>query len=257
MALTVGHVIRRTWEGMQANPAPLFGVVAVFMLPGAVIAGVVGRLYNPTNVDAANMGSFFVATWGASIASMLFYAIAQSAALFVALDWLAGDTSSFSSASRRALSRIVGIIITSVLFYLAFGIGIVLCFIPGFIALAGFGLAIPALLAERLGPVQAMQRSWELTKGHRLLILTALLSVGFATMVVSVVVQFATVGNVFADPTAPYKVSLTAWTVQHGLNYLFGIVVTAVFAVLGAVLYSEVRNLKEGVDVESLATVFQ
>lgn len=257
MPLTVGHIIRRTWDGVRENAGPVLGVIAVFMLPGAIIAGVVGRMYNPSTIDPSNVGPFLTATWGASAISLFFYAIAQGAALFVALDWLRGETSSFGGAAQRAVARIVGIVVTSILVYLAFGVGLLLCFVPGFIALAGFGLAVPALLAEQLRPIEAMRRSWELTKGYRPLILAVFMVVGVATMIVSLVLQFATVGNVFADPMAPYSISVTAWTVQQILGYIIGVLVSAVFAVLAAVLFSEIKGRKEGVDVESVATVFE
>ena len=257
MPLTVGHVIRRTWDGVRKNAGPILGVIAVFMLPGATIAGVVGHMYNPLAIDPSNVGPFLAATWGMSVISLIFYAIAHAAALFVALDWLGGGTPSFGSAAQRAVARIVAIVVTSILVYLAFGFGFLLCFVPGFIALAGFSLAIPALLAEQLGPIAAMRRSWELTKGHRLVILAVFMVVGVATAIISTVLQVAMAGNIFADPMTPYRVSLTTWTVQQILGYIIGVFVSAVFAVLAAVLFSEIRGRKEGVDVESVATVFQ
>lgn len=258
MPLTVGHVIRRTSDGIRQTARPLIGVIAVFMLPSTVIGGVLGRTFNPATMnDPSNLGPVMVASTATGLISLVFYAIAQAGALFVALDWLAGETPSFAGAAQRAASRLVGIIVASILFYLAMAVGFLLCFVPGFIAIAGFGLVIPALLAERLGPIDAMRRSWELTKGHRLLIFTAFFAVGMTTVIISLVAQFATMGNVFTDPMAPYRISLTAWTLQQIFGYVLGVVFLAVFAVMAAVLYSEIRSSSEGIDVRSVATVFQ
>ncbi|MEM8607387.1 MAG: hypothetical protein AAGF92_09790 [Myxococcota bacterium] len=258
MPLTVGYVVRRTLEVVRETAAPLITVIAVFMLPSAVIGGVLARSFTPEQMaDTSNLGRVMLTSTAASLVSLVFYAIAHASALLVALDRLAGETPTFADAARKAASRLGAIVVASILFYLAIGVGFLLCFVPGFIAVAGLGLAIPALLAERLGPVDAMRRSWELTKGHRLLVFTAFFVVGVTAICISLVVQFATMGNFFADPTAPYKISLTAWILQQVFGYVLGVLYSAVLAVLAAVLYSEIRSSKEGVDVQSMTTVFE
>ncbi|MCA1826981.1 MAG: hypothetical protein ABR567_01290 [Myxococcales bacterium] len=46
------------------------------------------------------------------------------------------------------------------------GLASLFCIVPGIIAAVGFSLAIPAAMSERLGGKAALQRSWNLLRGH-------------------------------------------------------------------------------------------
>jgi hypothetical protein len=122
-------------------------------------------------------------------------------------------------------------------------IGLLLLVIPGLIWLAMFFVAFPACVVERLGPIESMTRSAELTKGVRWRVFAVVLVVFAAAIFVlgafDVAVLrlgrglFGTIGNF-------------VWQAVYG----------AYFSVLTAVLYSDLRRTREGIDLEQIAAVF-
>ena len=132
---------------------------------------------------------------------------------------------------------------TSLSAIVLFMIGFVLLFVPGFIVLLMMYVALPVCVVERLGPFASMSRSRFLTKGSRwkLLGLTILM---YAAILV--------LGGIFTG---------IGWYLAGFMGYRIGampvsILVYAFFSVLAAVVYHDLRVSKEGVDVETLAGVF-
>jgi hypothetical protein len=58
------------------------------------------------------------------------------------------------------------LLVAELLLVLVVGIGLVLLVVPGLVALTVLGLAGPLVIAEGLGPVQAMRRSYRLLRPH-------------------------------------------------------------------------------------------
>jgi hypothetical protein len=68
------------------------------------------------------------------------------------------------------------LLVTELLLVLVVGIGLVLLVVPGLAALTLLGLAGPLVIAEGLGPVQALRRSYQLLRPH--LVVALLLVLG-------------------------------------------------------------------------------
>ena len=95
------------------------------------------------------------------------------AALYIlVLDRVNGSLNGYSFDEYPFVSRILKAVIPIILIYIitmiAMMIGLLLLIIPGLIVAAGLYLAIPAKLAENIGILASLDRSWELSKGHRL-----------------------------------------------------------------------------------------
>jgi hypothetical protein len=150
---------------------------------------------------------------------------------------------SFASAVRSLLP-IIG---ASLLMSLGFIAGFVMLVIPCLIFITMWYVTIPVVVLERLGPIGAMKRSQELTKGSRWSIFFLILIVGMA----SSVLNFALTGfNLNA--VSGFETSLQTLIPQTLLSLL----VSVVSGVGVATVYSELRSMKEGLGEDQLAAIF-
>ncbi len=144
-----------------------------------------------------------------------------------------------------SLGKLIGL---TVMISIAVMIGFLLIFVPGVILASALAVAPSALVVEGLSANEAMNRSWNLTKGHRWKV--------FWTMVVAVVLVYA--------------VTLSASIISGVISNVLGaapliavVLATAIAALLSlfvypfmyaavTVLYYDLRVRKEGFDLEML-----
>lgn len=129
----------------------------------------------------------------------------------------------------------------TVLLYVAFVVAAVVVF-------CGLAAAVPAIVAERVGPIDGIKRSWELTRGHRGAI--------FLTMLVLVIAQVAidlVAGLLGGALSGISRVAVV------GIVFTFAVELLAMSltTVMPAVAYHDLRTLKEGASTDDLAKVFE
>ncbi|HKE56019.1 MAG TPA: hypothetical protein VKB46_04935, partial [Pyrinomonadaceae bacterium] len=86
-----------------------------------------------------------------------------------------GVAPTLNDSYRWALSRLGKICVCAVAVYALTALGLLLFVIPGIIVTVAYFLVYPIVTLENLGPVNSLDRSWNLTKGHRWRIFLALL----------------------------------------------------------------------------------
>ncbi len=130
---------------------------------------------------------------------------------------------------------------------------------PMFYASIAFIVAVPAAVIEDVGPVGALSRSLELTKGHRWRIFLALMAL------MLVVVVFSCVGGMCSGALSPSIDPTTgAFQAPSALGTMVSFVVQLftqaiqmmLIAALAAVAYARLRGIRDGVDAQALAKVF-
>jgi hypothetical protein len=121
-------------------------------------------------------------------------------------------------------------------------IAFLLLVIPGFMFLSAMFVVVPACVVDRLGPIDSMGRSAGLTKGHRWRIFGLILLI-FVPGAILQRILF-----VLAVTAGPMALSIETF-VWDSLFEAFG-------AVVGAVAYYNLRAVKEGIDIERIAAVF-
>ena len=135
-------------------------------------------------------------------------------------------------------SRFVGASADYLLIWLGFG----LLIIPGLILYTIWFVALPACVVEPLGPWSSLRRSRELTKGHRwkLFGLVLLLIIGG-----------------FGSSPLESALTVVAGPIVGFIGRLFWKGLWVSFATVAiAVAYHDLRVVKEGVDVDQVAGVF-
>ena len=259
MELTLGHVFKRTAEIVRANIGLLAIVTGVLLLPTSVANAVISRLNNPQVLAEGGVKMIFgyvgLSFLNAFVAVAL-YGLIQAVAMTIAVDSMSGAQPTLGAALRKAFGHFWPVILTVILQTVAWMAGFMLCIVPGLILIAALALAVPVAVTEDVSAAESLRRSWGLSKGRRKLIFVAFVAFGMLMFPVQIGLQFAFLGNPFRDPQAIFNVPLGTWIAHQLLSYVVGVCFIAVASVLTAVLYIEIKNEKEGVDVQSLAAVF-
>ncbi len=97
------------------------------------------------------------------------------------------------STYRRVRPTLIPLLLAGVLAGIGILIGFILLIVPGLILLTRWVLVTPAVVLERLGPTEALRRSWNLVRGHS----WTAFGVIVVTLVISAIAQVIFVG-VFA-----------------------------------------------------------
>lgn len=166
--------------------------------------------------------------------------LAQATSLYGAFQEMRQQPFTIGDSLRIGLARTIPVIGVGILVGLAMMLGFLLLVVPGVIIGCMLYVAIPACVIEKLGVTASMSRSVALTKGYRWQIFGLFLLV----VVISVLGAFV--------------LTMIGGTGLVGQLLSFGwqVVSTAFGAVLSAVIYHDLRMAKEGIDLDTLASVF-
>ena len=123
-------------------------------------------------------------------------------------------------------------------------------------------VVIPAIIVEDVGPVESLKRSWELTADHRLMIFAIFIVYGlvYALVVGAVGCVAGLVGGVGTAMTNPGTTGQPggfAALVPNLVSNTVSAVGMTFQAVLSAVIYHDLREIKEGLDIDALLDVFE
>ena len=253
------------------------GVALVVALPGLVWQLITGS-YKLTASSYANLfttasggtptfsnqqfsnlsGTYTLAALGALVLLPLTVGAVTRAVTDVAL----GRPAGVGSVLRETLARyfpLLGFIALVFLFFIVgaivFAIGLVLLVLPG-LAVFCFGvflairwsLSVAGMMAEDLGPIQGLKRSWNLVKGQWFRTFGILFIVGVMQAVIGFALGF--LFGLIASAVTSGDVQLAV--VSAGSTLLQALIspITTIAIVL---LYFDLRVRKEGLDLEQLA----
>jgi hypothetical protein len=237
----MSRVVSGTFAAVLKDfPVLIFGAVAISGLPTAYGVWATIRATEAGETFSTHMGiSILVSVISTSILSgYIMHTVAQR---YRGVEVSIGDS---LAAAIRSILPIIG---ASILMTLGLMAGAVMLVIPYLIFLTMWSVTIPVVVIEGLGPIGAMKRSQELTKGSRLSIFFLILMVGLA----SSVLNFALTGFNFSAMSGS-DISMATLIPQS----LMGFVTAVVSGVGQATVYSELRSIKEGLGEDQLAAIF-
>jgi hypothetical protein len=256
--LDIGGVIQRGINVWTKNALPFTLIAAVVMLPsffinaGSQMAQLSGGEKLTIQLIALVAGLFsaiFQVIAQAVLSGMICYSVFRT---------LKGAAPSLQESLSMAMRSLLPIFLLSLLQGFAIFCGTLACIIPGIILSVMFYVAMPALVVEGLGPVDALKRSMFLTEGNKVYIFVLLIVVGVASGVVG-----ALVGGCFTTATVGAAVasgSKAALMVATVINQIPVWIISAIGATLGATLsttvYHDLRQMRDGVNVDDLLSVF-
>lgn len=200
--------------------------------------------------------------------SLFFYffvsPLATATIVYAAFQHLRGGTINLGASVARGLNRVFPLIALSLLWVLGIWLGFMLLLIPGLILLIMWYVIVPCCVVERTGPLRSFGRSRELTKGIRWKLFGLLLVVFIFFMVFSVGSNALWgVYNNISDigQLGQQEQILRIQQLHSSWPYIiYGIIVAGIslafHSVLVVVTYYHLRQYKEGVDIETIASVF-
>jgi hypothetical protein len=244
--LTAGTLISRTLSVWWKNMFRFAGVTLVLFVPMILVAlglGVGAAVTAGRGPAGSGPPVAMIVTIVAIAVPLLGIAlVAQMGALtYGAVQHLAGRPVRFgvmlSVGFGRLLPLIGGAIIAGVLTFL----GAIALVIPGIIIGCALATTMPVVVTERLGPIAAIRRSWELTRGYRGTIFLAGLALSLISFLINV--GGSLVGLI---PILGQIVSLVLQILTVSLG-----------TVMPAVAYHDLRARKEGTSTDELAKVFE
>jgi hypothetical protein len=213
------------------------GVFARHAIPFCLL----GALYAAPNLIPAPPGKEVSAL--TPLLQLLFTPITQAIVVHATFQDLGGRPFAITESFRRSLSRFFPIIGLSICWVIVIGMGFVLLIVPGVLFVLMFLVALPACVVEKLGPIESMTHSAELTKGHRWRVLGVLVLLGLAVVV----------GGFILAAILLLWPGTTASTI--GI-FVLQALVGAYESIVVAVLYSDLRMARDGIDLEQITAVF-
>jgi hypothetical protein len=239
---TAFQLYRRHWQRLLA-------IAAVVVVPLTVLQYVLGhwvRIQGEVTRDQVVSTSFWAAATAsllAALVGLLLYQVLTGAITRAIAAEVAGEDPDVEQSYRFGFVRLWSILLVSVLVGLATVAGLIVFVIPGIYIGVRLAVSIQALVVEGRRGTEAMGRSWALVGGHWWH--------AFGTLLVAALLT----GLVNAVITAPF--SATAWFVL-GVAAAVATVVTLPYgALVGVLLYLDLRARKERLDLETLRADLQ
>ena len=253
----VGRVLSTAWSVYMRNFTPFSMVALVLLLPLLFIQ----LFMMPTAEAGEDMTAFGIVGVVYALLTLLLTQLVTATVVYGTIQEMRHNSVSTGDALTRGLQLalpVLGVVlVASVAVALAVGsvafvailatgsgvFGILMAMIPGLTLFVMFWVAIPVAVVERPGVFASLKRSMFLTKGNRWRILGLVVLLWLVAALISGVASTVFLGTGMLG-IYPY--------IDHVLTAFF----TVVIAVVSAVGYHDLRLLKDGVDVDSIASVF-
>lgn len=250
--LDIGKVIQDVFAVLGRNFVPFLALSAILAGIPAVLIGLIqasslaaGLAPNPAAALASLPQVGLV-----GLVSLVAGLVLQGTIVYGAVSDMNGRHPTLSQCLSVGLNHFLGLFAIALLAGLAIFLGFMLLIVPGLMLWVAWSVVVPAYVAEQIPIMQTFGRSADLTRGNRWRIFALFLVYLVAAIVVQIVV--GAVGGIFSLGAPGTALAIRAVIVQPVISTL-----NAMIGATGAaVLYTELRRVREGVGPEALASVF-
>ena len=194
---------------------------------------------------------------GAAIVYLVSWVLLQGAVVHGAIASFNGSRASIGDCLATSLRNFVPLVSIGVTATVAILAAALFFLVPGIIVALVWFVAIPACVVEHTGLGGSLDRSSELTRGYRWSILGVCVAY-FVAALIFLIVFGALIGvglvatsnvDVLSDASGPQLLGLAGEAVSTMVSSVF-------LSALVASVYYELRQIKEGIGPEALASVF-
>jgi MFS family permease len=241
--IDIGRVIQETFQVIGRNFTSFTILSAVLVgLPTVLMTGLQGQM----GAQDFRFGPGLFLSWLVAIVTS---AILQGALVYGTVQDMNGRRSGVGDILTTGLRAFLPVIGVSLLFGIALVVGFILLIVPGIMIACAWCVAVPALVAERVGVSDAFRRSADLTRGNRWRLFGLLVIWAVAVMLLSGIIGAVTGAGALTAGGVFSPVALV-------LNFIYATLSGLVGATGVAVLYVDLRRVREGLGPQGLAEVF-
>ena len=243
--LDIGRVMGHGFSITFRSFIPFFLVSLIFLLP----AFAVQYLVTITEVPGSEPIILAVA--------MLSYSLIVAALVYGTIQRLRGHRVGIGDSLGRGIVVIGPVFGVALVMTVALGVGLLLVVVGFFVFLTMLWVAIPVAVVERPGVMASLKRSLYLTKGNRWRIFALFLLVAIAQSMIGFGVLLVLGGVMAVGGAALGGAGLVGTAVLFIVgSVLMNAFFSIMYAVIIAITYFDLRNLKEGAGLEEIASVF-
>lgn len=256
-ALGVGNMLSETF-GLYFRNLPAFFLIV--FIPVLAFELLFNRIIIPGFVDnPADVGAQFLISFGSVVPFMILMILVQAVIVRVAISIRMGQGAAIGAAVSAALRGFFPILLLGIVVGIITGVGFVFLIVPGLYLMAIFYVMVPAIVFENAG-FGAMGRSAELTSGYRWPIVGLVLLLLVIMWLVGAVVGGVLIGGMMASGgmeafASGNPADLPIW--YNVLNALISSLATPLSLIAGAVVYSRLKEIKEGAGAGDILKVFE
>lgn len=248
-----GRVIQRTFRVIGQNLGA-FALWALILVAAPFFIVTLLALRSGAN-ELTPLYSF-----GGVILSAIGSCVLQGVVVRTVIDRLHGRSVSVGAALGAGARFVLPLIGLAIVSFIAFMIGFVLIIVPALILMTIWSVAAPSLVIEERGVFESLQRSRDLTRGHRWSIFGLLVVYFILSMVIGSVFRVASAATGVTIAGGFSTGSVDNFTLTLVMTIFVSAVVNAAQGVIAAAgassIYYELRATKEGVAPDQLAAVF-
>ena len=230
--------------------AVLAVVLPLSILDTLITASTAENAFNyssETTVDAD--GAFLAGQLVSGILSLLVFSLATAACFHAVMRGYRGEATTTGESLKFGLRHMLPMIGLGILAFLGLVPMFLLLLLPGIWLAVRWSVAAPALLAEDIGPVAALGRSFKLVGGRWWATFGALVAMTILVSILQLIVGML-IGLVFADADNEVLVAIV-FTLVTAFAYALTLPIqAAVFTIL----YFDLRVRKEGYDLQLAAS---
>jgi hypothetical protein len=233
----------------------LFGVLGrnfvTFLILAVILVGLPGLLSGYMQMSLLGQGHLF--DWRATLVGFvpaLGALILQGTIIYGTVTDLNGKRAALGDCLSIGLRSFLPLLGIGILFGLAVGVGLILLIVPGLMIAMAWCVAVPAYVVEQPPLLESFGRSAELTRGNRWRIFALFIVYFVAVIIVETLTGvFGMASRIASGGGMPMLQTMVLIPIIAVVNGLIG-------ATGAAVLYVELRRIRDGIGPAGLAAVF-
>lgn len=251
-AFDLGRVIQRTFTSISRNAAVFFGAALILAGgPSAIMSLGQGMAMTTGETVTASGTSLLLMVLGWMLNLVGMFTL-QGMVVKAAVNDFNGKLTAVRDAFDVGVQMFLPLLGLAIVAGVATGLAYILLFVPGLILTVLWSVAAPAVVVEKRGIFESLQRSRDLTRGYRWPVLGLIV----IYVILSWIIAGAVGGVSMALGGGFWDGSPNLWW----FNLISGVVISVLSGVVAsagvAALYYELRTAKEGAAPDELAAVF-
>lgn len=256
--VSIGRIFSRAFGTVRDNPVATLGIAFLFNAsPSLAILYTMQNLQGDWLAYTASLRTAAVLGFAAFsfLVYLLLWTIAQGALVRATTAFEDGLKAGLGESIMASLRAALPLLLLGLLTAVALSIGFVILIVPGFILYLMWAVAAPALIEERLGPIEALRRSHYLTRGNKWKIF------GLTLVLIAMYLLFALLVGLVAvmayGGLEEYDVGGSRLSPSDvALHLASSTIASGVGGVIHCSLYIELRDCRDGPRTEALADIF-